>query len=77
MSTGLAIIGSNTGGTPEVIGDTGMLFERDSVNGLATCLAHYLTNVEARLESGREARERALQFNWRRTWQELKGLAGV
>jgi glycosyltransferase involved in cell wall biosynthesis len=77
MATGLATIGSNTGGTPEVIGDNAMLFERDSVSGLASCLAHHLTNVEARLESGRRARERALHFNWRRTWKELKGLAGV
>lgn len=77
MATGLATIGSDTGGTPEVIGDTGMLFERDSVTGLATCLEHYLSNREARVESGRRVRERALQFNWRRTWKELKGLAGV
>ncbi len=77
MATGLATIGSNTGGTPEVIGDTGMLFERDSVNGLAACLVHYLTNAESRVNDGRRARERALQFNWRRTWKELKGFAGV
>jgi glycosyltransferase involved in cell wall biosynthesis len=77
MATGLATIGSNTGGTPEVIGDSGMLFERDSVDGLTTCLARCLANEEDRLESGRRARERALQFNWRRTWTELKGHAGV
>jgi glycosyltransferase involved in cell wall biosynthesis len=77
MASGLATIGSNTGGTSEVIGDAGLLFERDSVTGLANCLIHYLGSSDARLEGGSKARDRAIQFSWRRTWNELKVHAGI
>ena len=34
MSSGLAVVASRTGGTPELIGDAGLLFERDDIDGL-------------------------------------------
>ena len=36
MACGLATVASRTGGTPEIVNEHGLLFERDSVEGLAS-----------------------------------------
>jgi len=77
MASGLATVASNTGGTPEVVGDAGILFERDNVEGLRHCLHLLVTSVERREDYALRARLRAEQFSWRRTWTEMKFHAGV
>jgi glycosyltransferase involved in cell wall biosynthesis len=77
MASGLATIGSRTGGTPEVIGDAGMLFERDSETDLAACLESLVMDEELRRDYGRRARERAMRFTWDRTWKQIRDLAQV
>lgn len=77
MATGLAIIASATGGTPEVIGEAGLLFAKDDVGELAEHLYTLLHEPETRKRYMIAARERAKQFTWRRTWQELKVHAGI
>ncbi len=74
MATGLALVASNTGGTPEVVGDAGSLFERDSADGLAACLVPLVADRALRAEQGRKARARAAEFPWERTWATLTGL---
>lgn len=74
MACGLAVIGSNTGGTPEVIGDAGLLFERESVEGLADRLGSLVGEAGLRAEYARLGRERAQGFTWERTWGQLRGL---
>jgi len=74
MATGLAIVASRTGGTPELIGDAGILFERESVQELADRLFELVTEREKRERYGRKARERAEQFTWRRTWEGFEGV---
>lgn len=71
MACGLATVASATGGTPEVIGDAGLLFARESVGELASCLSHLLADAPLRLEFAQKARSRAEQFNWARTWSDL------
>ncbi len=77
MASGLAVVASNTGGTPEVVGNAGALFERDSVDGLAGALLPLVENRTERAKMGSMARVRSLEFTWDRTWNELRGHAGV
>ena len=70
MATGLATIASNTGGTPEVVGDAGLLFERDSVEELTAHL-EALLDPGCRAGYARAARRRAEEFPWKHTWDHL------
>ena len=70
MATGLATVASRTGGTPEVVGDAGLLFERDSVDGLTAHL-ETLLDPGCRAEYAQAARRRAEEFPWKRTWDHL------
>ena len=74
MASGLATIGSATGGTPELIGDAGLLFERDSLDGLAANLERLVMDEQERTNVALRCRKRAEQFNWSRTWIELKAM---
>jgi len=76
MASGLAIVASGTGGTPEIIGDDGFLFQRDSAEELAAHLERLVCDAPLRLEYGRRARSRAEAFPWERTWRRLTGLIG-
>lgn len=68
MACGLATVVAKTGGAPEVVGDAGMLFERDSVNGLASRLRQFLADENLRADYAHRARNRARQFTWDKTW---------
>jgi glycosyltransferase involved in cell wall biosynthesis len=72
MASGLATTGSATGGTPELIGDAGLLFERDSVDQLAANLHRLVTDEKERNEIAANCRKRAEGFSWNRTWNTLK-----
>ena len=69
MACGLATVVSRTGGAPEVAGDAGLLFERDSVAGLAEILARLISDPRLRAEYATKARARAEQFTWDETWR--------
>ncbi len=77
MATGLATVASRTGGTPEIIGEAGLLFERGDANGLAAQLERLVCDEPLRLSYGRQARERVQEFTWDRAWQRLRPLVGV
>lgn len=77
MACGLAIVASNTGGTPEIIGDSGFLFTRDSVNELAAHLEKLVTDEKLRIEYSKLARQKAEEFSWQSTWRGLKTAAGI
>ena len=72
MACGLATVAARTGGAPEVVGDAGLLFERDDVNGLATILARLVADPALRAEYARKARARAEEFTWDRTWEGFR-----
>jgi glycosyltransferase involved in cell wall biosynthesis len=76
LATGLPIVASATGGTPEVVGDAGLLFPRDDVLSLARVLAGLLDDPEKRRMLGRRARSRAEQLTWLCTWTALLRAAG-
>jgi glycosyltransferase involved in cell wall biosynthesis len=69
MASGLPIIGSETGGIPEIVvdGETGLLTETGSAAGLAGKLVYYLRNRGETLRMGIAARKRAeAEFSWDR-----------
>ena len=77
MATGLATVASRTGGTPEIIGDAGFLFERGDAGELAAHLERLVCDAPLRREYGRLARQRAAEFTWDRSWKRLRSLVGV
>jgi glycosyltransferase involved in cell wall biosynthesis len=74
MACGLATVGSRTGGTPEVVGDAGLLFERDSADQLAEHLGNLITNQALRADYANKARARAQTLTWERTWSQFHTL---
>lgn len=74
MAAGNAVVATRTGGTPEVVGDGGQLFERDDVTELARLLETLVTDATARTEWGRRARARAEELTWTRTYRQLRAL---
>jgi glycosyltransferase involved in cell wall biosynthesis len=74
MAAGNALVATRTGGTPEVVGDGGQLFERDDVRGLADLLEQLVVDERARAEWGQRARARAETLTWSRTYNQLKAL---
>ncbi len=77
MACGLATIVSRTGGAPEVVGDAGFLFERDSVEALAEHLRPMLSDKNLRAEYSRKARARAEEFTWESTWNEFRAAVDI
>ncbi|RYX86816.1 glycosyltransferase family 1 protein [bacterium] len=72
MACGLATIASNTGGSPEIIADSGQLFERDNAADLAHQITLWLNAPELRRVFALKARKRAEEFSWARTWAGLR-----
>ncbi len=77
MACGLATVVSRTGGAPEVVGTAGLLFERDSVEGLAEILARLISDATLRADYSRKARARAEQFTWDETWRGFHAAAAL
>jgi glycosyltransferase involved in cell wall biosynthesis len=74
MASGLPIVASRTGGTPEIVSGAGLLFERDDAEGLASNLKRLLNDPALRKEYGRRARDRAETFSWDKTWHRSHSL---
>ena len=77
MACGLASVVSRTGGAPEVVGDAGLMFERDSVEGLAEQLRRLLFEPGLRASYAQKARVRAEQFTWDKTWGQFRSAMGL
>ena len=71
MACGLATVASRTGGTPEVLGDAGILFERERADELAAVLERLLGDEVLCTDYRRRARRRAEEFTWDRAWVSL------
>jgi glycosyltransferase involved in cell wall biosynthesis len=69
MSCGFAVVASATGGTPELLGGSGLLFPRDDAEALADLLRVLLDHPEVRDALGKSARRRAARFTWSETLQ--------
>ena len=74
MAAGMAVVGSRTGGTPEIIGDAGLLFARDDSNELAVQLEKLVSDASLRKLYGQKARQRAQSLTWEHAWRQLSAL---
>jgi glycosyltransferase involved in cell wall biosynthesis len=75
MASGLATIASRTGGTPEVVGTAGLLFDSGAVTELAAHLHSLVSDEKLRTLYATKARNRAEEFSWDRTWARLVELS--
>lgn len=65
MASGLAVVGTDSGEIPAVLGDAGVIVPERSPSALADALASLIANPERRRELGRKARARAeTVFGW-------------
>jgi spore coat protein SA len=75
MACATVVVGSNRGGIPEVLGDTGYLVDPEDIEAFALALSEVLTNAGRRHQLGQAAFQRARRmFDWKviaSTWIEL------
>jgi glycosyltransferase involved in cell wall biosynthesis len=65
MSAGLAVVAADAAGTPEVVGDAGLLVSPKDARAIADALVYLAANPEAARDLGRRARERVRrEFDW-------------
>ena len=81
MLAGIAVIGSNAGGVPEIIDheQTGLLFETWNVKSLATAIKRLVQNAELRASLARAGQQKArAQFNldiqYQKFYDVIKGV---
>lgn len=75
MASGLAMVATATGGTPELVGDAGLLVPRESPDAMADAVESLLRDGPARARRAAAARRRAESFTWARTWAALEDAA--
>jgi glycosyltransferase involved in cell wall biosynthesis len=76
LASGQAVVGSATGGPPELLDGAGLLFPRDDIDALADVLEGLIRDANARAAWGARARSRAESLTWERTWDGLAHAAG-
>jgi len=66
MSAGMAVIAADSAGTPEVVGDAGLLVRPKDSAGIADALVRLAANPDLVDDLGRRARERVVrEFDWK------------
>lgn len=76
MATGLPVVASNIGGIPSVLGSAGILVEADDDKALAAAVAALLDDEGRRKRLGGDARRRAEERSWARSWGQLRSVLG-
>lgn len=61
MASGVAVIGSDSGAIPDVVGQAGLIFPEGDVQALAAHLRTLITQPETRHQLGQRGRERVLE----------------
>ncbi|HYU21330.1 MAG TPA: glycosyltransferase family 4 protein [Chloroflexota bacterium] len=65
MSAGLAVIAADSAGTPEVVGDAGLLVSPKDPKAIADALLHLAAHPQLAEELGQKARDRVRrEFDW-------------
>jgi glycosyltransferase involved in cell wall biosynthesis len=77
MASGCAVVVTATGGSPEVVGDAGVLVARDDPDALAAKLGWLARDARARNELATAARARSELFSWDCTVDSLLGAFGA
>jgi len=68
MAVGLPVVGSISGGIVELLGDGkhGLLFDRENIADLASCLVQYAKDLSLRSGMGEAARQASLKYTSQR-----------
>jgi glycosyltransferase involved in cell wall biosynthesis len=74
MAAGCAVVASDRGGLPEVVGEAGILVGHDDVEALSSALGTLAGDAALLAQRKLACRERALQFSWARGAEALEGL---
>ena len=76
MAVGLPVIGSISGGIVELLGNGkyGLLFDRENVPDLASCLVRYAKSPALRLEIGQAARQAALGYTSKEMCERIQAV---
>jgi glycosyltransferase involved in cell wall biosynthesis len=74
MAAGLAVVATDGGSLPEVLGDAAKIVPVGDVDALASAMAAVLEDSQLRAELVRKGRERAAQFSWSATAEEMVDL---
>jgi alpha-1,3-rhamnosyl/mannosyltransferase len=64
MSAGAAVIASDAGSLPEVVGDAGLLIEPLDVDGWADAMVRVMSDDDAHAQLVAAGRQRATTFTW-------------
>lgn len=72
MASGLPVVASATGGSPEIVGANGALFAREDPSALARVLEPLLADRQLRLRRGADALTRARELTWHETWTRAR-----
>ena len=75
MASGLAIVATSTGGTPELVGDCGLLVPREDPVAMADAIELLVEDGHRRESLAAAARARSEGFTWSSTWSHLVGTA--
>ncbi|HUV24504.1 MAG TPA: glycosyltransferase family 4 protein [Methanomassiliicoccales archaeon] len=72
MSYGKAVITTDVGGLPEVVGEAGMLVPSKQPEALSRAINELISDDDRRRELGLRARERAKGYTWNRAAKEME-----
>jgi glycosyltransferase involved in cell wall biosynthesis len=70
LSSGCPVVASNVSSIPEIVGEAGILFAPDDMEGLMNSLKKFDKNRSMRLELSDMGIERSKKFSWQRTAEE-------
>jgi glycosyltransferase involved in cell wall biosynthesis len=72
MAHGVPVVSSTTGATPEVVSDSGFLFDPRDIEGMTQCILDLISDEKKRKEYGMKGRQRILEkFTWKRSAELL------
>lgn len=74
MANYMPVIGTNSGGTPEVIGDVGVLYTPHDIISLSNHMAQFMENRQSIRKSGILARKRASMFTDEKNAGKIYGI---
>lgn len=67
MACGKCCLGTNAGGIPEVVGDTGLIVPKGDITAMKAAIEKLHSNPKLRRELGKKARKRVLtRFTWKK-----------
>ena len=72
LDLGCPVIATETGGSPEIVGDAGEFVAVDDPRALAGAIDRMMSNRERRDALSAKARERSLRFTWPRIAEQME-----